>query len=203
MKFNNFNTVQKVTKVRRRLLGSLFKLNFMKWNFSNRWVKEVRLFVMKWNFILTATSYNNVFKVFINTKFNHLFLGRLSRYGGVSKFHLWQEIFSYVYISNLVVWIHVQCAGFNLIVNKLFMMGFVGSRCFAYGKAYRFVSIDELINNTQDGFLYATMRTKYTEPVDEQKVIYTASFYHEESTLFCPVFGSLSYSLALIDSQGI
>ena len=83
------------------------------------------------------------------------------------------------------------------------MMGFVGSRCFAYGKAHRFVSIDELINNTQDGFLYATMRTKYTEPVDEQKVIYTASFYHEESTLFCPVFGSLSYSQALLDLQGI
>lgn len=50
-----------------------------------------------------------------------------------------------------------------------------GSQCLAYGKKYGLVTIYELINNTHNGFLYASVRTKYTEPLDEQKVIYTVS----------------------------
>ncbi|XP_061175870.1 uncharacterized protein LOC133184810 [Saccostrea echinata] len=61
---------------------------------------------------------------------------------------------------------HRQFASFTYDFN-------CGSRCLAYGKNHNLVNILELINNTHDGFLYASVRTKYTEPIDEQKVIYT------------------------------
>lgn len=66
----------------------------------------------------------------------------------------------------------LQCGTINYWMINIYS---TGSRCLAYGKSCGLVTIYELINNTHDGFLYATVRTKYTEPLDEQKVIYTVS----------------------------
>ncbi|KAK3101549.1 hypothetical protein FSP39_004391 [Pinctada imbricata] len=60
---------------------------------------------------------------------------------------------------------HRQYANFSYDFNS-------GSRCLAYGATKFAASIPQLMNNTQDGFMYVTRRCIYGEPVDEKKVIY-------------------------------